>query len=287
MPETNDHEIREQAAANTLAANPLVGVRGEDLLDAVHLLLGQMTSRADIAAQQYLAFLGELGRIAAGASELAPDAKDKRFADPAWKQSPTYRTLAQCYLAWGGAFNRFVDDANMEKRDAERVRFVTSLFIDAMAPTNSLAGNPAALKKFIDTGGSSLAQGLENFVHDLINNGGLPAQVDTRNFAVGKNLATTPGAVVYRNSIMELIQYQPTGAQVHARPLLVAAADQQILRVRPRPGEEHHPPRARRRPADLRHLVEKSDARAGSLRARCLCRSAGGSGRRDARHHRS
>jgi polyhydroxyalkanoate synthase len=222
MPETNDHEIREQAAANTLAANPLVGVRGEDLLDAVHLLLGQMTSRADIAAQQYLAFLGELGRIAAGASELAPDAKDKRFADPAWKQSPTYRTLAQCYLAWGGAFNRFVDDANMEKRDAERVRFVTSLFIDAMAPTNSLAGNPAALKKFIDTGGSSLAQGLENFVHDLINNGGLPAQVDTRNFAVGKNLATTPGAVVYRNSIMELIQYQPTGAQVHARPLLVA-----------------------------------------------------------------
>jgi polyhydroxyalkanoate synthase len=222
MPETNDYEIREQAAANTLAANPLVGVRGEDLVDAVHLLFGQMTSHADVAAQQYMVFLGELGRIAAGASELAPDAKDKRFADPAWKQSPAYRTLAQCYLAWGGALNRFVDDAKMEKRDAERVRFVTSLFIDAMAPTNSLAGNPAALKKFIDTGGSSLAQGLEHFVHDLMNNGGLPAQVDTRNFAVGKNLATAPGAVVYRNSIMELIQYRPTGAQVQARPLLVA-----------------------------------------------------------------
>jgi poly[(R)-3-hydroxyalkanoate] polymerase subunit PhaC len=222
MPEAHDYDIREQAAANTLAANPLVGVRGEDLLDAMHVLFGQMTSRADVAAKQYMAFLGELGRIAAGASELAPDAKDKRFADPAWQQSPAYRTLAQCYLAWGGALSRFVDDANMEKRDAERVRFVTSLFIDAMAPTNSLAGNPAALKKFIDTGGSSLAQGLENFVHDLVNNGGLPAQVDTRNFAVGKNLAATPGAVVCRNSVMELIQYQPTGAQVHARPLLVA-----------------------------------------------------------------
>jgi len=222
MPEAHDYDIREQAAANTLAANPLVGVRGETLLDAMHLLFGQITCHADVAAKQYMAFLGELGCIAAGASELAPDAKDKRFADPAWQQSPTYRTLAQCYLAWGGALSRFVDDANMEKRDAERVRFVTSLFIDAMAPTNSLAGNPAALKKFIDTGDSSLTQGLENFVNDLVNNGGLPAQVDTRNFAVGKNLAATPGAVVYRNSVMELIQYLPTGAQVHARPLLVA-----------------------------------------------------------------
>jgi polyhydroxyalkanoate synthase len=222
MLEAGDHHIREQAAANTLAANPLVGVRGEDLVDAMHVLFGQMTSHADVAAQQCMAFLGELGRIAAGASELAPDAKDKRFADPAWKQSPAYRTQARCYLAWGGALSRFVDDANMEKRDAERVRFVISLFIDAMAPTNSLAGNPAALKKFIDTGGTSLAQGLENFVNDLVSNGGLPAQVDTRNFAVGKNLATTPGAVVYRNSVMELIQYQPTGAQVYTRPLLVA-----------------------------------------------------------------
>jgi len=222
MPETNDFDIREQAAANTLAANPLVGVRGEDLVDAMRVLFGQVATHADVAAQQYMAFLGELGRIAAGASELGPAAADKRFADPAWKQSHAYRTLAQCYLAWGGALNRFVDDAKMEKRDAERVRFVTSLFIDAMAPTNSLAGNPAALKKFIDTGGSSLAHGLQNFVHDLVNNGGLPAQVDTRNFAVGKNLATTPGAVVYRNSIMELIQYRPTGAQVQARPLLVA-----------------------------------------------------------------
>jgi polyhydroxyalkanoate synthase len=103
MPETNDFDIREQAAANTLAANPLVGVRGEDLLDAMRLLFGQVTTHADVAAQQYIAFLGELGRIAAGASELAPGAADKRFADPAWKQSHAYRTLAQCYLAWGGA----------------------------------------------------------------------------------------------------------------------------------------------------------------------------------------
>jgi polyhydroxyalkanoate synthase len=110
----------------------------------------------------------------------------------------------------------------MDKRDAERARFVISLLVDAMSPTNSLAGNPAALKKLVDTGGVRLLQGLENFVGDLSRNGGLPAQVDTRKFAVGRNLATTPGSVVYRNSMMELIQYHPMTEAVHARPLLIA-----------------------------------------------------------------
>ena len=181
-----------------------------------------MASNPTVVAQQWLALIGELGRIATGASELAPDPKDKRFADPAWKESFPYRALAQAYLAWGGALNRFVDEAKMDKRDAERARFVISLLVDAMSPTNSLAGNPAALKKLVDTGGVSLLQGLENFVGDLARNGGLPAQVDTRKFAVGRNLATTPGSVVYRNSVMELIQYHPMTEAVHARPLLIA-----------------------------------------------------------------
>jgi polyhydroxyalkanoate synthase subunit PhaC len=220
--EACDHDIREQAAQHTLAANPLVGVRGRDILDSARVLLGRMVSNPALAAQQYLSFLGELGRIATGGSELAPDARDKRFADPTWKESFAYRALAQAYLAWGGALNRFVDEAKMDKRDAERARFVVSLFVDAMSPTNSLVGNPAALKKLLDTGGASLVHGLENLVGDLARNGGLPAQVDTRKFAVGKNLATTPGAVVYRNPVMELIQYQPTGNAVHKRPLLIA-----------------------------------------------------------------
>jgi polyhydroxyalkanoate synthase subunit PhaC len=215
-------DIREQAAQHTLAANPLVGVRGEDILDSARLLLGQVLSNPVAAAQQYLTFLGELGRIAAGASELKPDAKDRRFADPAWKESLAYRSLVQGYLAWGNALYGFLDDAKIDKRNAERARFVVSLVIDAMSPTNSLAGNPTALKKFVDTGGASLAHGLENFVRDLMHNGGLPAQVDTQTFAVGKNLATTPGSVVYRTPVMELIQYRPMGEDVHKRPLLIA-----------------------------------------------------------------
>ena len=141
---SSSDEYCDQAAQHTLAANPLVGVRGSDILDSARALLGHMMSNPGMAAQQYLSFLAELGRIVTGASELAPDVKDKRFADPAWKESAAYRALAQCYLAWGRALNRFVDEATMDKRDAERARFIASLFMDAMSPTNSLAGNPAA-----------------------------------------------------------------------------------------------------------------------------------------------
>jgi len=219
---TADSGIGEGAIEHTLAANPLVGVRSQDILDSARMLLGQMLNNPAVAAREYLALLGELGRIAIGGSELAPDDKDKRFADPAWKESAAFGALAQCYLAWGGALNRFVDKAQMDKRDAERARFVISLLVDAMSPTNWLGGNPAALKKLVDTGGASLLHGLENFVGDMASNGGLPAQVDTRRFAVGKNLATTPGAVVYRSPVMELVQYRPMTSEVYARPLLIA-----------------------------------------------------------------
>jgi polyhydroxyalkanoate synthase subunit PhaC len=220
--ESRTGESPEEAAQHTLAANPLIGVRSQDILDSAGVLIRQMMRHPGVAAQQYLTFLGQVGRIVVGAPAREPDAKDKRFADPAWKESAAYRALAQCYVAWGDALNRFVDQSKMEKRDAERARFVVSLFVDAMSPTNSLAGNPAALKKLIDTGGASLVRGLENFVRDLVRNGGLPAQVDTRRFAVGKNLATTPGSVVYRNPVMELIQYRPITETVHTRPLLIA-----------------------------------------------------------------
>src|SRR4029077_6285255 len=158
--------------------------------------LAETLGNPALAVRQYVTLLAELGRIVTGASALAPDPKDRRFADPAWKENAAYRALAQAYVAWGNALHRFLDEANIGKRNTERARFLVSLFVDAMAPTNSLAGNPAALKKLVETGGASLLHGLENFVTDLISNGGLPAQVDTRIFAVGKNLAITAGSVV-------------------------------------------------------------------------------------------
>ena len=215
-------DIREQAAAHTLAANPLVGVRTEDLVASARLLLSEMLNHPAVAMRQWLALLAEFGRIATGDSALAPDPKDRRFADQAWKDNAIYRALAQSYLAWGNALYRFLDEAKIDRRDAERAHFLISLIVDALAPTNSLAGNPTALQKFVETGGASLLRGFENLVRDVMRNGGLPAQVDTRTFAVGKNLATTPGAVVLRTDVMELIQYRPTTCDVYQRPLLIA-----------------------------------------------------------------
>src|SRR5215472_18462904 len=222
LAEAPEHDIREQAAAHTLTANPLVGVRGEDLVASARLLFGEMLNNPAIARRQSLALLAEFGRIATGSSALAPDPKDRRFADPAWTGNPVYRAVAQTYLAYGNALYHFIDEAKIDSRDAERARFLVSLLLDALSPTNSLAGNPAALKKFIETGGASLMRGFENFARDVVRNGGLPTQVDTRAFVVGKNLATTPGAVVLRTEVMELIHYRPTTGEVHQRPLLIA-----------------------------------------------------------------
>jgi polyhydroxyalkanoate synthase subunit PhaC len=214
--------LREQALEYTLAANPLVGIRDQEIRDSAGKLFEQIAINPMLAAKHYMSYLGELGGIAGGDCALAPDARDKRFADSAWKDSASYRSLAQSYLAFSSALNGFVDEAKMDKLDAERARFIISLYVDAVAPTNLLAGNPAAVKKFVDTGGASLVRGFQNFSSDLARNGGLPAQVDPRQFAVGKNLATTPGAVVYRSPVMELIQYKPMTGEVHRRPLLIA-----------------------------------------------------------------
>src|SRR5262249_56343445 len=95
-------------------------------------------------------------------------------------------------VAWRNGVDGFLEQAKINKRDAERARFVVSLIVDAMAPTNALVGNPAALKKLVDSGGASFLHGLENFVGDLVGNGGLPAHVDPRTFALAHTLPTTP-----------------------------------------------------------------------------------------------
>ncbi len=96
-----------------------------------------------------------------------------------------------------------------------------SLLTEALAPTNFLAGNPAAIKRAVETGGGSLLHGLQNLLQDIATNGGMPSQVDKSAFQVGENLALSPGAVVFRNEVLELIQYAPAGEQVYSRPLLL------------------------------------------------------------------
>jgi polyhydroxyalkanoate synthase subunit PhaC len=181
--------------------------------------LSQVTTVAREAAQ-----LGvELARIAWGQSHVAPAKGDRRFTDPAWTSNRVFRMIGQSYLASAQALDRVVD-AMGEGRSgamAEQARFAANIMASAAAPTNFLISNPAALKRAFDTGGMSLARGARNFVRDVRRNGGMPSMIEPGAFEVGRDLAMTPGAVVARDAVAEVLQYAPATDTVFARPVLV------------------------------------------------------------------
>ena len=145
-----------------------------------------------------------------GASEIAPERGDWRFRDPTWRENPAYHRLMQSYLAWSAEVQEVVDGASLGWRDTERARFLATFVTTALAPTNTLPGNPEAIKRLLETGGTSLARGARNVVHDIRHNGGMPSTVNADAFVVGQDLAATPGSVVYRDEVCEVIQYAPS-----------------------------------------------------------------------------
>ena len=160
-------------------------------------------------------------RAAGGTSSYQPKRqRDKRFADPAWSENAGYWLLREVYQTWADSLTSLVAAAETTPDVRRKAEFAVQLIIDALAPTNFAAGNPAVLKRALETGGLSLARGARNLLRDLINNGGAPRQVATGVHAVGTNLAVTPGKIVFRNDLMELIQYAPSTPEVHEIPLL-------------------------------------------------------------------
>ncbi|MFZ1772463.1 MAG: alpha/beta fold hydrolase [Rhizobiaceae bacterium] len=219
--ETLAETIAKSAMENTLALNPLVGVRTQDLVEAAGSMMKAMAANPGLLVQQWVGFAGEMGKILTGQSELAVDPKDRRFADPAWKSSPINKALMQSYMAWGQAVTDLAAKTELPDTQAARARLATSIVVDALSPSNNLLTNPSALKTLVDSGGKSAVQGLKNFLEDMTKNGGLPSSVDASKFKVGENLATTPGKVVFRNDVLELVQYTATTEKVWKRPLLI------------------------------------------------------------------
>jgi polyhydroxyalkanoate synthase subunit PhaC len=184
----------------------------------------------DVAAAmtRYSASLLRIGPVATArwfgleAEAPVPAASDKRFADRTWSDNPAFFAIRQAYLA-AVQLNRDLLAAGAGDPKADlKAELATGFLLDALAPTNFLFTNPAALKRAFETGGTSLAVGAANFVYDLRTNGGRPRQVDMRPFKIGENLAATPGKVVFRNDLMELIQYAPQTAKVHSVPVLAS-----------------------------------------------------------------
>ncbi len=183
--------------------------------------LGARLARDPAATIGRLRGLGmDLVRIAAGTPEPTPDPRDRRFTDPAWHQSPVLRRLLQVYLASTRTVDDLIDGAGLAWRDEQRTRFLAGNLVEALSPSNLPLVNPAALKAAVDTGGLSAVRGAANLLRDLASSPRIPQMVDPSGYTVGGNLAATPGAVVLRTDMLELIQYAPQTPTVRRVPLL-------------------------------------------------------------------
>ena len=179
------------------------------------------------AALRFASGLAEISGVVAaravGASTAGPaptDEPDARFADPAWETNPGFYGLRQCYLLWARTMTELAAAANDEELGG-KAEFVVGQIVDAAAPTNFFVGNPAALKRAFETGGASVTRGFTRFVDDVVSNGGWPRQVDTSKLVLGEDLAATPGKVVFRNRLIELIQFAPRTETVFETPILL------------------------------------------------------------------
>jgi poly[(R)-3-hydroxyalkanoate] polymerase subunit PhaC len=215
-------EQASRAADAILGANPFVGLDSDQVVGHLTNFVSETLKRPEILGGHLLKMAVELAKVAAGVSDVTPETGDKRFDDPTWADNPLYRRVMQTYLVWRSAMQSMVPENGAGQwKETEQQRFAIRLLTEALAPTNLLLGNPGALKRAFETGGASLIHGLRNFLDDLWNNNGMPQTVDKRPFAVGRNLAVTPGAVVFRSEILELLQYTPATRQVYERPVLL------------------------------------------------------------------
>ncbi|WP_262696227.1 alpha/beta fold hydrolase [Kordiimonas aquimaris] len=213
--------VGEKAAETTTAFSPIVGVHRSELVKSLGVVLKQAALNPVNFGQHFLNYGKDMVDVVKGTSEYAPHAKDRRFQDKAWTFNPLYRRGMQSWMAMKENLNNWLDEAEIDELDRARAHFILDVVADTLAPTNSLIGNPAAMKRLYETGGMSVVAGLKNAYNDMVNGIGIPSQVDGRPFKVGENLATTPGDVVFRSEVLEIIQYTPTTEKVHSIPLMV------------------------------------------------------------------
>jgi polyhydroxyalkanoate synthase len=185
-----------------------------------------MRAQAELFSQ-YMELWQAAARRAGGETPdpvAAPAKGDKRFADPDWSDNPVFDVLKQSYLVTSNWLNALVTDVEgVEPMTKRRVEFFMKMLTDAFSPSNFLMTNPAALKAMQESGGESLAKGMENFAADLARGGGQLSisQTDYEQFEIGRNVATAPGKVVFQNDIIQLLQFEPSTKKVHEIPLLI------------------------------------------------------------------
>ena len=203
-----------------VAASNAFGVDTKAIMDAWGMVLNQATTQPRAVFEAGRKFAVDMTNIWLGSSDVNPSEADARFTDESWSENPLFRRIGQSYLAWSNSLDDWLAASGLEGIEHDRARFVLSAAKDVLAPVNTLVGNPAALKKLQETQGASFVKGVRNVFDDIRHNHGYPAVADRGAFTVGVDVAATEGAVVFRNDLFELIQYQPKTAEVSLIPLL-------------------------------------------------------------------
>jgi polyhydroxyalkanoate synthase len=200
----------------------LGGALGAATVAALRKPVPTAQSIAGLAISEGRVGMNFLARMAGGKPPemSAATAGDRRFADTAWHDNPLLTGLMEGYLTGSAWARELLESADLDESTKLKARFGLGMIIDSLAPTNAPWLNPEVAKAAIDSGGLSLVQGARNLVDDVLHNGGWPSQVDRAAFTVGVDLAATPGRVVLRNELIELIAYEPQTKRVHAEPIL-------------------------------------------------------------------
>ncbi len=212
-----------------LLSDPLQGAQamGAAMSDLWKSVQGLAVSPESLSALQ-TQYLSEAARVwneslarmnpAAGATPQSPALKDRRFSSGEWAANPLAAYVAQMYLLNARTLMEMAETVQAEPKTKNRIRFAVQQWVDAASPSNYLATNPEALQRAMSTRGESLAKGMQQLLEDLRK--GHVSQTDESVFEVGRNVASTEGAVVYENELFQLIEYKPLTAQVHERPIL-------------------------------------------------------------------
>jgi polyhydroxyalkanoate synthase len=185
---------------------------------------GELVKAQQKAASDWLKLWQSASSRAAGTAVdpvVAPERGDRRFNDPAWSEEPVFDYLKQAYLLTAKRALEMVEEAEgLDEGARTRVEFFTQQYLNAISPANFAFTNPEAIRKAIDTGSISLLSGLANLLADAAETPGIVQRRTTAEFELGVDIAATPGSVVYRNEMMELIQYAPATDEVWKRPVL-------------------------------------------------------------------
>jgi polyhydroxyalkanoate synthase len=174
-----------------------------------------------LALSQQTAALNLMRRLTSefgGPSTAKP--ADRRFADPGWTGNPFLQGLAETYLDQSRAAMALIEGSQLPATTRRKAAFAMRMLTDALSPSNVPWINPAVAREAMETGGASLIRGMNAYLEDVQHNGGMPRQIDANAFTLGVDIAATPGRIVFRNELIELIAYEPQTASVHAIPLL-------------------------------------------------------------------